>query len=255
MLSRAATNLWRKLGCMKPGETTLFCSFCTEISTSIWGMGTWSNINLHDRSLSLILWSWITVLMFPIPKCPGPSQFPKVHCAPAFCYYLAFADTQLILKPLQWVMRSSSWLRRRDLRSGYGSRQAKGTFHYWWGHILSISVVEEDGAAQADSALFRPPLRLISRVSISRGWERFGERERVSYFSLEASPYNCYCVLTRRHKRVGMTLTSKVHIKELDHTEMKFLPFFTRTHIVLNPFFLSFFLSVFLSFFLTSSGT
>ncbi len=112
--------------------------------------------------------------------------------------------------------------------------------------------MEEDGAAQADSALFRPPLRLISRVSISRGWERFGERERVSYFSLEASPYNCYCVLTRRHKRVGMTLTSKVHIKELDHTEMKFLPFFTHTHIVLNPFFLSFFLSFFHSVFLSN---
>lgn len=100
-----------------------------------------------------------------------------------------------------WSHCSGWWeasrLRRRDLSSGYGSRQAEGMFHYWWGHILSISAVEEDGAAQADSALFRPPLRRISRVSVSRGWERFGGRERVSYFSLEASPYNCYCVLTQ----------------------------------------------------------
>lgn len=76
--------------------------------------------------------------------------------------------------------------------------------------------MEEDGAAQADSAFFRPPLRLISRVSVSWGWERFGGRERMSYLSLEASPYNCYCVVTRRHMRVCVTLTFNVHIKGLD---------------------------------------
>lgn len=73
-------------------------------------------------------------------------------------------------------------------------------------------------------SVLQPPLRLISRVSVSQGWERFRGRERMSYLSLEASPCNCYCVLTRRHMSVFMTLVLNVHFKGLDHLEMKFLP-------------------------------
>lgn len=71
---------------------------------------------------------------------------------------------------------------------------------------------------------FTAATQMISRVSVSRGWERFRERERMSYLSSEASPCNCHCVLTCRHMHVCMTLVLNVHFKGLDHSEMKFLP-------------------------------
>lgn len=58
----------------------------------------------------------------------------------------------------------------------------------------------------------------------------------MSYLILEASPYNCYCVVTRRHMRVCVTLTLNVHIKGLDHLKIKFLHYY----LVTVPFFLSF---------------
>lgn len=75
----------------------------------------------------------------------------------AHMHYFTFADSWLILKLLQWMMRCSleaSRLRCRDLSPGFGSQQAEGTFHYWWGHIPSISALEKDGAAQLTQRFF-----------------------------------------------------------------------------------------------------
>lgn len=181
------------------------------------GGNIWSNINLHARSLKLILWGWITVLIIPIPKCP------TAYCASAVCYnhmcYFTFADTRLILKLLQWVMRCSrsftiwalalGWLRERFIID-------EATF---WASLLWRRMVQP---------------RLTQRFSVRHSdWSAVsafhGGRERMSYLSLEASPCNCYCVVTCRHMRVWMTLTLNVHIKELDHSKMKFLHYYLVT--------------------------
>lgn len=148
------------------------------------------------------------------PKIPNSAPQPSVE---AHMRYFTFADTRLILKLLQCVVSFTTWA------------LAERTVHYWWASLLWRRMVQARLTQR-----FTAATQMISRVSVSRGWERFRGRERMSYLSSEASPCNCYCVLTCRHMHVCMTLVLNVHFNGLDHSEIKFLPvLFDQRHIML----------------------